>query len=249
MNKFSAVIITKNEEKNIERCLKSVQWADEIVVVDSGSTDRTLEICREYGCSALYTEWMGFGRTKKFAVDSANFDWIFSIDADEVVTLELKDKIITILSNQPKYAGYRVKRKSFYLNKLIEYSGWHHDYPLRLFNRKFGNYNDKIVHESVDINGEVGKIEEHLLHYTYPNLSSHIQKIDQYTSLGAQQLFQKEKKSSISKAILRGNMKFFKMYFLQTGFLDGKEGLILAFISSFGIILKYLKLRELWKRN
>ena len=163
--KLSVTIITLNEEKNIERCLRSVQWADEIIVTDSGSTDRTVEICRKYTDKVLQIEWLGFGKTKKFAVDAATNDWIFSIDADEQVTDELKNKIQQIMK-KPSAQAYRIKRKSLYLGKIINHCGWGRDYPLRLFDRKAGNFNDKLVHETVEITGKILKINEPLLHYT-----------------------------------------------------------------------------------
>jgi len=244
-NPISVVIITKNEEHNIERCLKSVQWADEIVVIDNGSSDRTMDICRQYNCRIKETNWLGFGPLKKMAVDLATQDWIFSIDADEQVSEPLKDKIFNILEN-PQHNGFRIKRESYYLGKKIRFCGWNRDYQLRLFNRRFGNFNDKPVHESVGISGEVGKIEEPLYHYTYPTVQSHIEKMNRYTELGLDLLIEKKKTASIGGAVLRGLAKFFKMYILQLGFLDGKIGFVLCYNSAFGVHLKYLKL---WEKN
>ena len=248
MNKVSVTIITKNEEANIERCLKSLNWADEIVVVDSGSEDDTVEICKKYNCNIIETEWQGFGRTKKFAADSAKYDWIFSIDADEEATPELTDEIKQILQN-PKLNGYRIKRKSFYLGRMINHCGWSNDYPFRLFNRKFGNFNEKEVHESVKLKGEVGKIESPILHYTYPTIALHIEKTNRYSSLQAIEMKEREKEYSILSALLLGIYKFINMYFIRLGFLDGKEGFMLCSIASFGVYLKYIKLRELNKNN
>ncbi len=246
MEKLSIVIITKNEESNIGRCLKSVRWADEIVIIDSGSTDRTLEICRDYSCVITSSEWLGFGRTKQLAVSTASNNWLFSIDADEEMTPELADKIRRILSDNSHKNGYRIRRMSFYLGKLIRHSGWNRDYPLRLFNRKYGNFNEKDVHESVEIEGDIGKLNEPLLHYTYPTISSHLIKMDRYTSIGAEVLSQKGKKVSIAGAVSRGMVKFIKMYIIQAGIMDGREGLVLALNSAYGVYLKYLKL---WKLN
>ncbi|MCD4693484.1 MAG: glycosyltransferase family 2 protein [Calditrichales bacterium] len=243
INKLSVVIITQNEEKNIERCLKSVQWADEIVIIDSGSTDATLEICRRFNCKIIQTEWLGFGLTKRLAVDSATHDWILSLDADEEVTKELKEKTIEILKD-PKFDGYSIKRKSFYLGKMIKHCGWNNDYPMRLFNRMKGNFNDKEVHEKVVVNGKKTTIEEYFLHYTYPTIGSHINKMHKYALLGAKELKKKNKKATIIGAIFRSWMKFLKMYFLRRGFLDGKIGFILSCNSAFGVYLKYLKLWE-----
>lgn len=243
-HKLSVTIITKNEEKNIKRCLDSVSWADEIVVVDSGSTDRTLEICRQQNCRIIETKWLGFGPTKKLAVDSASFQWIFSIDADEEMTSQLRDRVKTILQN-PDADGYRIKRDSFYLDRIIKHCGWDRDYPLRLFNKNRGNFNDKIIHESVRINGTVNRIKEPLRHYTYPSFESHIQRMNRYSSLGAEKAQKDGKKATMVGAIFRGSFKFLKMYFLQRGFLDGKLGFILSWNSAFGVYLKYLKLWEM----
>lgn len=243
MNKISAVIITKNEEMNIERCLKSLTWVDEIVILDTGSTDKTIEICRAFGTKVFYLgNWQGFGEAKHFAVNLAQNDWIISLDADEVVTLELKDSILKILEN-PSYDIYSIKRRSYYLGKLIRFSGWNNDYPKRLFNRKIAQFNLQPIHESVIGSRNIGKIENHILHFTYPTISSHLRKINQYTDLSVS----KKTRSSIFESVLKSIIKFFKMYFFQLGLLDGAKGFILAIISSFGILIKYLKIWEKYK--
>jgi glycosyltransferase involved in cell wall biosynthesis len=244
-NLLSVVIITKNEEANIARCLKSVQWASEIVVIDNGSTDHTMDICRKYNCRIKETDWLGFGPLKRLAVDSATHDWIFSIDSDEEASEPLKDKILNILEN-PRLNGFRIKRESFYLGKKIQHCGWERDYPLRLFNRKFGNFNDKPIHESVSISGAVGKVEAPIYHFTYPTVQSHIDKMNRYTELGSGLLTKKGKTASIGSSVMRGLAKFIKMYILQRGFLDGKIGFVLCYNSAFGVYLKYLKL---WEKN
>jgi glycosyltransferase involved in cell wall biosynthesis len=243
MNKLSVTIITKNEEKNIGNCLSSVDWVDEVIVLDSGSEDHTLEVCTLYPNVKIHrTHWLGFGKTKKKAVDIASHDWILSLDADEEITLELKKRIQRILEN-PQADGYSIKRKSYYLGKKINHCGWDRDYPLRLFNRTKGNFNDAIIHESVKIDGKKEKIHEVILHYTYPTILSHIKKIGHYSDLGAKK--QQVNKGSIGKAVWRGIFKFIKMYFLQRGFWDGKIGLVLSINSAYGVFLKYLKLWEL----
>ena len=244
-NKVSVTIVTLNEEDNIERCLKSVQWADEVLVVDAGSTDGTVAICESYGCKVIQSKWLGFGPTKGLAADSASNEWILSIDSDEEVTAELRTSIQDTLSN-PECAGYRIKRTSFYLNKRINHGGWNRDYPLRLFNRTHGGFDNKRVHESVRVTGEVGRIEDPILHYTYPTIESHIQKMDRYAELSAQELFEAGKSASICTAVVRGISKFIKMYFVRLGFLDGRIGFVLAENSAIGVYLKYLKL---WEKN
>ncbi|HOK13907.1 MAG TPA: glycosyltransferase family 2 protein [Candidatus Kapabacteria bacterium] len=242
MLNLSAVIIAKNEEKNISRCLRSLDFVNEIVLLDTGSTDRTCEIARSLGAKVFtLDEWKGFGLAKRRATELASNDWIFSIDADEVASDELKQRIQKIIQN-PEFFLYRIKRKSFYLGKMINYCGWQRDFPKRLFNRKHANFNDKPLHESVVGNCPIGTIYEPIYHYTYPTIKSHLQKIDFYTDIAAEQLT--GKKYSFCKPFLGFIAKFCKMYLLERGFLDGRNGLILSFISAFGVALKYLKIIE-----
>ena len=245
MEKLSATIITLNEEKNIERCLRSLKWVDEIVVIDSGSTDRTVEICQLFGARVIQTEWLGFGRTKHFAVEQATNDWIFSIDADEQVTSVLRKKIQSVLQKSDPHIAYRIKRQPYYLGKPVKYCGWQKDYPLRLFNRRFGNFNQKAVHESVQFQGKVRYIQETLNHFTYPTISSHIQKLDRYTTLSLDEM-KRTKRITILGAVGRAIFRFIKMYFLKLGILDGGIGFVLCANSAIGIFFKYIKQ---WERN
>ncbi len=240
INKLSAVLIVKNEELNLERCLNSISFADEIIILDTGSNDNTISIAKKFTLKVFsLSNWTGFGNAKREAVSYASNDWVFSLDADEVVSKELADEIISILS-APTFMLYRIKRKSFYLGKLIEHCGWQNDYPKRLFNKKFANFNDKLVHESVVGVDEIGTIESPLYHYTYSSISTHLKKIDFYTELAANS---SEHSNATSLSILlRGAVKFVKMYILQGGFRDGKAGFVLSLISSFGVMIKYLKI-------
>jgi len=242
---ISAVLITKNEEKNIARCLKSIDWVDEIVILDSGSIDETLEIAKKFKAKIYTTKWLGFGKTKQLAVSHALNKWVLSIDADEEVSDELKTEIQNILAKNvsKNIFAYRIKRSSFYLNRLIKYSGWQKDYPVRLFNKEKCNFNDEVVHESVTVcQKNLSQIESKLFHYPYHSISHHVKKIDHYTTLGADKLFQKGQKSTIYFAILSSFAKFFKMYIIKMGFLDGKEGFVLCTLSSYSNFLKYIKL-------
>lgn len=246
---LSVSIITKNEELNIRRCLESVKWADEIIVVDSGSTDTTLDICRSYNCRIIETEWLGFGPTKQVGVIEASNNWVLSIDADEAVGDELKEQILLSIQSGKSYA-FNIKRISYYLRKRIQYSGWQTDYPLRLFNKQYGNFNNANVHEAVVMNKDydtIFTIQAPLYHYPYQSISSHINKINLYTQLGAEKLFNQGKKAHLTYALLSGLIKFLKMYFIKRGVLDGKEGFVLAVLSGFSSTLKYVKLWSLWR--
>jgi len=241
-------IITKNEERNIERCLNSVGWADEIIIVDSGSSDQTLDICKKYQCKIIHTEWLGFGLTKKIGVLHSKNDWILSIDADEVVSIELANKIQDIILSSSNQC-FRIKRNSFYLGKEIKYSGWQNDYPIRLFNKKFANFNEKKVHEKVVCSKSAIKVNLPIFHYPFNSIEQHIKKIDLYSSLGAQELLEHGKKVSFFYPFFSFMAKFIKVYFIRLGFLDGKEGFILAVLSSFYSFLKYIKLWTLIKEE
>ncbi len=247
MVKLSVVLITKNEAQNISRCLKSVDWADEIVVLDTGSGDSTVDICTSAGCKVFQSEWLGYGRSKALAVTKASNNWILSIDADEELSPELAEAIRKTLTTEPEFQAYRIRRCSYYLGKMIRYSGWNRDFPVRLFDRQFGTFNDKMTHESVIIEGPKGTFTEAMFHYTYPTIQSHIDKMQRYSELGAEALFQKSVRHAILFAVLSGWYKFFRMYILQAGFLDGKIGFVLAKNSAFGVYLKYLKLWQKWR--
>ncbi len=242
---LSAAIIVKNEERNIRRCLESICWIDDIVVFDSGSTDKTLDICREYGCRIFEGKWPGFGPAKQYAVSKTRYDWVFVIDADEVMSPELADAVSRVVTS-PDADGYRIRRFSHYLGRLIRHSGWNRDCTLRLFHKQRGHFNDKIVHESVQIpSGIIGLIREPLYHYPYPDINTHLRKIMHYTNLAAESAVRKGEKSGLLAALVKGDFKFFKMYVLQAGFLDGREGFILAVLSAWGVFLKYLKISRL----
>ena len=249
IKELSVFLPAYNEEANIERCLRSLQFADEIIIYDGNSTDNTIEICNKYNCKIHFRNaWNGFGIAKQEAVDFAQNNWVLVIDADEELTEKLIEKLINMqTTNQSKYSAYKINRKSYFLGKLINYSSWQSDAPLRLFDKRVGKFNQNIVHEFVEIDAEVGLIKEHILHYTYPTLKGYLDKMIKYAELGAEQNFQRGKSSSLSRAILSAILKFVKMYFLRLGILDGKHGLILAINSAFGVYLKHTLLMDKWK--
>lgn len=247
--KVSVAIITKNEEHNIRSCLKSIRWADEIVVVDSGSSDATPNICRDFGCRVVETSWLGFAKTKQLAVDHCSHEWVFVLDADEVVSDKLQSAIPLVINNTGFHA-FRIKRNSFYLGKAIRYSGWGSDYTLRLFRKDSGRFNNKLVHESVVMHeGTTGKIHDPIFHYTYPRVGSHIEKMVVYARLGAEQHYANGRRCNLFMPLFSGMFKFVKMYIMKAGIFDGKEGLILALNASFGEYLKYLLLWEKSRHN
>jgi glycosyltransferase involved in cell wall biosynthesis len=243
---ISAVIITRDEERNIERCLASLGWADEILVVDSGSTDRTVEICRRRGSKVITAEWLGFGRTKRLAVASAAHDWVLSVDADEEVTPELGKEIVATLSHERVKDGYKVVRLAMYLGKWIHHCGWGGRYTLRLFDRTKGTFTEDIIHEQVKIDGEVGKLTHVLKHYTYPDLETVARKTEVFAEAGAQALHARGKRSSLAGAYLHAVWTFVRVYIVKAGFLDGRIGLVLATNYAHEVYLKYLKA---WEKN
>ncbi len=245
---ISVAVIVKNEAENLPQMLKSISWVDEIIILDTGSQDNTIAIAKNAGCKVYESPWLGFGKCKQLAVEYCSHDWVLSLDADEVVTPQLQEKLIEISKSDSYCAGYRIKRKSFYLNKMIKYCGWNKDYTLRFFRKDKGKFNDKMVHESVQIDGEIGYIKEHLLHYTYPTINSHLEKMVLYSDLASKSLFSKGKKSSLTGAYCKANWKFITMYILKFGFLDGKTGFLLSYNSAMGVFWKYSKLWEFNKK-
>ena len=245
---LSVVNITLNNQRTIQEVLSAVfRWANEIVIVDSGSTDKTLEIAKEFDCIISYRKFDGFGKQKHFAVNQAKNDWVFVVDADEVVTTELKNEINNALK-EPVCQGYMIPNTLVFLGEIMRF-GREYKFPhLRLFNRKYGNYNDNEVHEDLEFNGKVGKLSNHVLHYSYSDLSDIMEKTNKYSTLGAIDLKKRGKDASIIKIIAKFPITFITEYFIRLNFLNGFNGFIWAFLGGVGTALKYLKLRELNKK-
>lgn len=242
-NSLSVIIITKNEAHDIQQCLDSVAWANEIIVLDSGSIDNTVEICRRYTDKVFETDWPGFGIQKNRALEKATHEWVLSIDADETVNHDLQQEILsTINSPEQDYAAYEIPRQSIYCGKLIKYGAWHQKAVIRLFKREKGRFDDAIVHENLIIDGKIGKLTNALIHYTYRNLDEMLEKMNLYSTLSAQRKNTKGKKGSLRAALLHGFWAFFRSYFLQRGFLDGKFGFMLAISNAEYAYYTYLKL-------
>lgn len=245
---LSVIIITKNEGTHIGPCLQSILWADEIIVLDSGSEDDTVEICKQFTDSVFITNWPGFGIQKQRALDKAQGDWVLSIDADEVVTTELKTEIEKALLQQ-EFNGYYIPRLSSYCGKQIRHGGWWPDYVLRLFRRNTGYFTESVVHERIVVQGEIGNLTSPLLHDAFVSLDEVLRKVNDYSSLGAEMLRQKGVQSSLSKAIFKAFWIFIRTYLLKAAFLDGRQGLMLSISNAEGTYYKYVKLLELQNRR
>lgn len=249
--KISAVVITYNEEDKIGRCLDSLRdVADEIIVIDSLSTDRTVEICKSKGATVISQEFLGYIEQKNFALDKSNFDYVLSVDADEVLSPELIKSIIDIKSNFNSDA-YEFNRLTNYCGKWIKHGGWYPDVKTRIWNKNDGRWGGTNPHDKVILeNGKkVKKLQGDLLHYSIDSISQHIYQIQNFTTIAAQTLHKKGHKTSISTILFNSWFKFIRDYFLRLGFLDGFYGFVVAFNSAFATYLKYLKLYDLQKRK
>lgn len=241
---LTVIIITKNEESHISQCLESVKWADEIIILDSGSTDKTVGICKQFTPHVFETDWQGFGIQKQRALEKATGDWVLSLDADEIISPALRIEIENAI-RQNQFEAFLLPRLSSYCGKFIKHSGWYPDYVLRLFRRELGHFTNDVIHEYVKVEGTVGKLTSPILHESYSDLSEVLEKVNSYSTLQAQKLFSRDTKSSFSKAIFRALWKFIQTYFIKMGFLDGQHGLMLAISSAESVYYKYLKLLEL----
>jgi glycosyltransferase involved in cell wall biosynthesis len=241
MTSLSIILITKNEAANIAACLESVAWADEIIVVDSGSTDDTVARSLTFGAKVYVHDWQGFGIQKNRALSYATQDWVFSIDADERVTPELRAAIQAALA-EPQFPAYRVSRLSNYCGRFMRHSGWYPDHIVRLFQRGKARFNDALVHETIVVQGETGLLAGELLHYSYDNLEQVLSKTNAYSTAAAQMKYQQGKSASLTGAVLRGLWTFFRTYCLRLGFLDGRQGLMVAVSNAEETYYRYLKL-------
>lgn len=242
MHSISVIIITKNESANIRACLESVAWADEVIVVDSGSTDDTVSICKEMGAQVHITDWLGFGIQKNRALDRATKDYIFSIDADERVTPELRAEIEKVLSDVDAADAYLISRLSRFCGRFMRHSGWYPDLLPRLFRRGKARFSDSLVHERLIIEGKLTCLSGELLHYSFEDVEEVLEKINQYSSAGAMMMYERGKRTTLIGAIIRGAWSFMRTYILRAGFLDGQKGLMLAISNGEGTYYRYLKL-------
>jgi glycosyltransferase involved in cell wall biosynthesis len=241
--KISATIITFNEQNNIARAIESLRCFDEVVVVDSGSVDRTVEIAERLGARVIGHAWEGFAKQKNFAAEQARYDWIFSIDADESLSEALEGEIWQLRKSGPAYDAYTVPRLAQYLGRWILHSGWYPDRKIRLYDRRKGRWMGSYVHESVKVDGTVGHLQSNLLHYTCDSLTQHMETMNRYTTLAAEQLVAEGVRIGWRHLLLDPPWTFFRTYVLQRGFLDGVEGLAIAYMAALYNFVKYAKAR------
>jgi glycosyltransferase involved in cell wall biosynthesis len=241
--KLSVIIITKNEAANIQACLDSVRFANEWIIVDSGSTDGTADIARAFGATVIETpDWPGFGPQKNRALNAAQGEWVLSLDADERIPDTLREEILAAIE-QPAHLAYALPRLSSFCGYFIRHSGWYPDYIVRLFKRNSARFSNNLVHESIiGIQGKVGKLRSPMIHYSYENDSAFLRKLDQYSSLGAQQAFAAGKRSGLGKALVHGFAAFLRSFVFKRGFLDGRAGVMVAITAAQHSYHKYFKL-------
>jgi glycosyltransferase involved in cell wall biosynthesis len=241
---LGVIVITHDEEANIAPCLESVAFAGEIVVVDSGSTDRTVELAEAAGAKVVRTtDWPGFGPQKNRALALVSTPWVLSIDADERVTPSLRDEILAAISDpSPRFDAWEMPRRSSFCGRFMAHSGWYPDRVTRLFRRERGRFSDDLVHERVVVQGALGRLRNDLLHSTYPDLETMLQKLDRYSSASARAMHERGLRSSMAGALARGLWAFIRTYVLRRGFLDGRLGLALAISIAETTYYKYLKL-------
>ncbi len=245
---ISATLITLNEQDSIERAIRSVEWADEILVVDSGSTDRTVEIAESLGARVLHRDWTTFADQKQFAADQASNDWIFSLDADEEVTPELRDEIFAIKNKGTGAHGFKIPRLAFYMGRPIRHSGWYPDAQLRFYDRSKGHWKNVPVHESVQISdtSKILRLKSDILHFSVQSASHHHRMIgERYAPLAAKSMFDAGRRTTFFGLMLSGPASFLRSYVLKAGFLDGIQGIAIANFAAHHAFLKNLLLYEM----
>jgi glycosyltransferase involved in cell wall biosynthesis len=247
--KISATIITFNEERNIPRVLESLRCCDEIVVVDSGSTDRTVEIAAKLGARVVESPWRGYAGQKNFASEHCSNDWVLSLDADESLSEALEGEIWQIKKNGPRFDAYTMPRLAQYLGRWILHSGWYPDRKVRLFDRRKARWIGDYVHESVSVEGSIGHLEANILHFTCSSLSEHLKTMDRYTTLAAEQIVDQKKSIGWTQLLLDPAWTFFQTLVLKRGFLDGPEGLAIAYMAALYNFLKYAKAKNMSPRR
>ncbi len=243
--KISATIITCNEERRIARTIESLRCCDEIVVIDSGLTDRTVEIAQQLGARVIESGWPGYAKQKNLAAAQAANDWILSLDADEALSEALEAEIWQLRKKGPEFDAYTMPRLAQYLGRWILHSGWHPDRKVRLYDRRQASWVGEFVHESVEVRGSVGHLKSNILHYTCESVSEHVRTLDGYTTLAAQEIVSRKQPVKWHNLLLEPVWTFVRTYVYQRGFLDGQEGLMIAYMAAMYTFLKYAKARNM----
>jgi glycosyltransferase involved in cell wall biosynthesis len=241
-NKISVTIITGNEEVNIRECLESVKWADEIIVVDSESSDKTVEIAKSFTEKVFIRKWEGYASQKNFAMERAANIWVLSIDADEKATKELSEEILTL--KFADYDGFKIKRENFFIGKQITGCGWGNDYQVRLFNKNKTKLTDRLVHEGFVVNGKLGTLKNSMIHYSYRNLKDGFSKINEYSSLEANEKAKRKRITGL-RLVFFPVWAFIQHFFIRKGFKDGRHGLIVSLMHAMTKLQVYMKIWEI----
>lgn len=245
---ISAVVITLNEEANIERCLQSLRFTDEIVVLDSMSTDDTVELARKYTDKVGVREFSGYGEQKAAALEMATCDWVLIVDADEVISESLADEIICAVKNG-RLDGYKIPRSTYFLGKWIRYCGWYPDYQLRLAKRERAQMPPRLIHEHLVVNGDTGILNSPIIHYSYTSMGDYARKMISYAQAAAEQKLREGRKTRLSDILFTPGLTFVKIYILKQGFRDGLHGFILSCLSASAIFLRYATLWDMSRRE
>src|SRR4030095_474315 len=247
--RVTVTIITLNEAAHIADAIDSAAWADEIIVVDSGSMDETVAIARAKGARTETRAWTGYVDQKNFAAGLASYDWIFSLDADERIPPALGSEVRTLLSTEPIHPGYRVPRGTYHLGRWVRTTDFYPDYQTRLYDRRKARWQGRYVHESVTVDGPSGQLKEELKQYSYHNLSDHLDRINAYSTLAARQMLENGRRAHAHDLLLHPPAAFLRNYILRRGFLDGMAGLTLSIVNAYSVFLKFAKLWELQRTS
>jgi glycosyltransferase involved in cell wall biosynthesis len=245
MNKLSVIIITRNEEKNIRRCLESIRWADEIIVVDTFSNDKTVAICREFTDKVFQEKWSGYGPQKNFCASKAKNRWVLNVDADEIISLECAAAVQELLLSEPKFSLYRFPRKNFIADRWVRYAGWYPDLISRLYDKNRVSFSESMVHERLIPDESAGVIDHPILHYSFDGLEDYVERQNRYSSLYAEGKKKLGWEANWRHLYLRPVWAFVKTYFIKQGFKEGFLGIFLALAIMFYTYLKYAKTRSI----
>ena len=246
--RLSVAVITLNEAHHLRRCLESVAWADELVVVDAESSDKTVQVAREFTDRVIVRPWAGFAAQKNFALDQCAGEWTLSLDADEEAAPEVRAEIMATVTDPRAHDGYALRRQNVFLDRFIRHGGLYPDWQVRLFRHGRGRFEERVVHESVSVTGSIGRLSGHLVHRSYDGVSDFIERANRYSSLAAEQLIRDGHRVRAGDLIVRPLGRFLSMYLVKRGFLDGRRGLLLASLYAYYVFMRSAKVWEVTRR-